>query len=77
MAKAKTYRLCTLKNENTYTTGYIEEYAAVKGYRIELVEMPMEGLWEVISVAGGKPTGQERILNIQNSQRNHRSVTDI
>jgi hypothetical protein len=77
MAKTKTYKLCTLKNENTYTTGYIEEFAAVKGYRIELVELPIDGLWEVISVAEGKPTGHEKILNIQNSQRNHRKVTDI
>lgn len=47
---AKTYHWCHMQNGNTHTCGYIESRGAKLNARVELTDMPQEGLWTVTKV---------------------------
>lgn len=69
------YYWCQLKNGNSRTCGYIEARGAKVGSKVELVDINVDGLWDVISV--GKSISKEDMRSSERLFSKWRKVTDV
>ncbi len=76
MSRPTSYRMCDLRNGATHLKTYIEERGAIVGKFVEVLDLDIEGRWEVLNV-GDKSVSHEALVEIQKNEKNQRKASDI